>query len=173
MTDAESRINRIVREWYIQYTEDHPGDEHETLAGEAAASVLGTLSKSGGFDIDEDRLRATLFTAVKARRIDEQRRSEVRQRHVKPTSAPDQLAAAPANGLDPETRERLLSKIDELPDRERTAVELYFLEAGGTQAEIAARMGITQQSFSNLLARAVKELSRLLSDGDARGAAGD
>jgi RNA polymerase sigma factor for flagellar operon FliA len=71
--------------------------------------------------------------------------------------------------LGDETRRALRRAIDQLPERTRAVVELYFLEEL-TLREIGVRLGVTESRISQLVAEALQRLRAqfALSDPDAR-----
>jgi RNA polymerase sigma-B factor len=69
--------------------------------------------------------------------------------------------AAPPHGLALEERLLLRMAVDELNERERVIV-LGTFGAGLSQAEVAARLGLSQSQVSKLLARALGKLSQLV-----------
>ncbi len=70
-----------------------------------------------------------------------------------------ELLADTAIGIALEERIALAMAVDELGERERTVVLATF-GAGLTQAEIGARLGLSQSHVSKLLSRALNKLSR-------------
>jgi RNA polymerase sigma-B factor len=69
------------------------------------------------------------------------------------------LLADTTDGIGIEERVALTMAVDELAERERVIV-LGTYGAGLTQAELAARMGLSQSHISKLLARALHKLRR-------------
>ncbi len=59
-----------------------------------------------------------------------------------------------------ENRQLLASLLSRLPERDRRIIELRFIEEL-TQAEIAARVGVSQMCVSRVLARALGRLRQL------------
>jgi RNA polymerase sigma-B factor len=69
--------------------------------------------------------------------------------------------AAPWHGVALEERLTLYMAVDELNERERVIV-LGTFGAGISQAEVAAKLGLSQSQVSKLLARALDKLSELV-----------
>ncbi len=120
---------------------------------------------AGGWPIAYDPkrdFRAWLYTVARGRCIDEVRRL-MRQRRTRPL-AEESAAGLEAPEIDPpdsETVARLQAAIDQLPDRQRLAVRMFFFD-GKKYREIADAIGIGVSEVASYLHRAKERLLQAL-----------
>lgn len=140
-----------------------------TLAQEAediAEEVLVGLLKDGcralrAYDPGRD-LRAWVYTVARGRCIDEVRRL-MRRRRMRPMGeeVEARLEAPSEATADPELAARVQAAIDELPDRQRLAVRMFFFD-GRKYKEIAQAVGITVSEVASYIHRAKEKLAQAL-----------
>jgi RNA polymerase sigma-70 factor (ECF subfamily) len=112
----------------------------------------------------DDRFSSWLFHLARNTAID-----ELRRRHRRPPSVPDEQAVAtPAHGADPardaagrEREQAVAAAVAELPEDQRTALSLAVYE-GRSYAETATIMGSSAKSVEARLYRARQFLRRRL-----------
>ncbi len=119
---------------------------------------------------DASRLRSWLF-GIASRVCSEKRRSEGRRRKheegaamntkQRRESATDNGALSAASNA--EALDRLSQAMDELPERERLAIHLYYLEREPARAA-EEHLGLSRSGFYKLLARAREQLAELMGE---------
>ncbi|MFO0873527.1 MAG: sigma-70 family RNA polymerase sigma factor [Phycisphaerales bacterium] len=121
---------------------------------------------------DPGRLRSWLF-GIARRVCSERRRSAGRRaRHEEQamSAAPSrwtiEAGGAPAQAAHHESLERLGAALDALPDDERLAVHLYYLDPDPVRAAHAA-LRLSRSGYYKLLARAREHLARLMKEAPA------
>jgi RNA polymerase sigma-70 factor (ECF subfamily) len=120
------------------------------------------------YDFKRD-FKAWLYVVARGRCIDEVRRI-LRLRRTRPIQEEKEAelaapAPAPAaDPADPEEAARLRAAIEELPERQRVAVKMFFFD-GRKYADIAQALGITVSEVASYLHRAKERLARALGTG--------
>lgn len=108
-----------------------------------------------------DRLGGWLY-AIARRVCAERRRAAGRRNHHEAQMAMNVAMAGPARCTDAielsEELQRLTAALDRLPDRERLAVHLYYLDPDPERAASTV-MGLSRSGFHKLLARARDQLA--------------
>lgn len=134
--------------------------EAEDLTQEAFLLVFRKLGSFRG----DSAFSTWLLHLTRNLAIDRRRRADLRWPHV----SDDRLAALPAVGANPEEtaaaseqRERLLQKLDLLPDPQRTAVYLYYW-LDSPLAEIAELLELSPEAVKSHLYRARQRLAGAL-----------
>jgi RNA polymerase sigma-70 factor (ECF subfamily) len=121
---------------------------------------------------DPARLRSWLY-AIARNVCSERRRSSTRRHHHETAAAMNNHAAhvpsrfalgVPADAAShAEQLARLGHAIDQLPDTERLAIHLYYLDPDPVAAATSA-LGLSRSGFYKLLARARERLAELLTE---------
>jgi RNA polymerase sigma-70 factor (ECF subfamily) len=115
---------------------------------------------------DAAQLRPWLY-AIARRVCSERRRSISRRRQhehaarIEATGSHDPDPTAPQAAQHSETLDRLTDAIEQLDDRQRLAVHLYYLDADPVRAA-AASLGLSRSAYYKLLARARRRLAVLM-----------
>ncbi len=138
-------------------------EEAEEVAQEALARAWQSLE---GFD-GRSRFYTWLYGIAQHVRLDRRRRAAVRRRVGGGGGGQDEvLAQLPSEReagplerlLDAERKERLREALDGLPERQRLALLLRFVD-GWSCADIGGQLGTTANGVSMLIFRAKQELS--------------
>ncbi len=153
----------------------HLGGRHEPDAADAlqetfirAYRMLDRLAASGG----ADRLRPWLY-GIARRVCAERRRAAGRRSHHEQEAAMNHTinrgasgagtALAPSDAADQsEQLHQLTRALECLPDSERLAIHLYYLDPDPVKAASSA-LGLSRSGFYKLLARAREHLGLLMS----------
>jgi RNA polymerase sigma factor (sigma-70 family) len=152
---AHERIFKMFSPMIAGYLRLRRAPEPEDLTSEVFMSVLRGLHR---FDGDEDRFRAWLFTIVKRRLIDDQRR-RARRPAVEPLEgrgpvAPDDVETTVQTTL---ATERVVAMCDRLTDDQRDVVLLRVL-SDLTVTSVAAMLGKSPGAIKALQRRALRSI---------------
>ena len=115
---------------------------------------------------DAAQLRPWLY-AIARRVCSERRRSVARRRQYEQAARAEMMNDPPAAPMafqaaeQAEDLDRLTEAIEQLDDRERLAVHLYYLDADPVRAASAA-LGLSRSAYYKLLARARRRLAVLM-----------
>lgn len=122
-----------------------------------------------------ERFRPWLYAIAKRVCAERRRAARRRRRHEKHAvirrtdhrppvmSALDSAVQAEAAAIQAKQLDRLGAALDTLPDRERLAIHLYYLDADPIAAAASA-LGLSRGGFYKLLARARKHLATEMGD---------
>jgi len=115
---------------------------------------------------DAAQLRPWLYAI--ARRVCSERRRSAKRRiahesaaSFEATNSRDPDPTAPQAAQQNETLDRLTEALEQLDDRQRLAVHLYYLDADPVRAAAAA-LGLSRSAYYKLLARARRRLAVLM-----------
>jgi RNA polymerase sigma-70 factor, ECF subfamily len=129
----------------------------------AAETMLALLRNIGQLDTNCSSVAAWLRSVVRRQAADHHRKG-FRQREVLRSSVAAPLEPAeidPVGTIEAdEARDQVLSVLDALPERERLALELKYLD-GLSVREIAERLGGTERSIDSILYRARRDFRQL------------
>lgn len=157
---AWERIYRDLAPRVAGYLRGHGASDPEDLAGEVLLQVVRGLE---GFDGDEDRFRAWVFTIAHRRLVDDVRR---RARRPVVDLADDVLVAVAGSGGDVHEeaeaaldRERVVAAIGTLPPDQRAVLLLRIL-GDLTIEEIAHAVGKRPGAVKALQRRALRRLEK-------------
>lgn len=139
------------------------GDVHsaEDVVGEA---MLALLKGIGSLDAETVKISAWLRSVVRHKVADHHRRNYRSEERVKrmldKKEVEDESEASPAKPLEvEETRTQVLEVLDDLPERQRIALEWKYVENLRVR-EIAERLGETEKTVEATLYRARREFRR-------------
>jgi RNA polymerase sigma-70 factor, ECF subfamily len=124
------------------------------IAEELVQDVFLRLWEQRAWWVEEEALRARLYTVARSRALDYLRHEEVAKR-LQPEVESRQLTDDRL--ADDELNTALRRAIDELPSRCREAFTLYW-QQGMRYAEVAKVMGVSEKTVENQLAIALKTL---------------
>jgi RNA polymerase sigma-70 factor (ECF subfamily) len=133
----------------------------EDITSETMLALLRDIHR---LDTDAPKIAGWLGTVVRCKAAD-YRRKAVRTRDRLTFAAVPAVdctpGASPSAALEAaETREAVLSVLDELPERQRTVLEWKYLDAFGVR-EIAERLGESEKAVEAVLYRARREFRRV------------
>lgn len=125
------------------------------LAEEVAADTFAEAARVLRSDPSLGLRRGWLFDVARKRLIDHWRREHRHQQRIERLT----LLSNPLEGEDPIVESDVLDALDGLPERQRAALVLHYLD-GYTAPQIAAALGITVAATESLLARGRRSLLR-------------
>ncbi len=82
-----------------------------------------------------------------------------------PDTMADQAPSVEATMIDNDTRQTVMTQIDQLPERQRAAVLMSYFE-GHSNRQIADHLAVSEQAVESLLVRARRTLGQTLQDTD-------
>ncbi len=117
--------------------------------------------KAADYDAARGSVRRWLLVRTRSRAIDRLRSLQAARRYAMAEAASADPPLAPAPGWDAFDRDRARRLLRELPEAQRTLVELSYFE-GLTCAEMAERCGVPVGTVKSRLSAAVGKLRRSL-----------
>ena len=117
--------------------------------------------KAADYDPARGSVRRWLLVSTRSRAIDRLRSLQTARRYAMAEAASAEPPLAPAPGWDAFDRDRARRLLRELPEAQRTLVELSYFE-GLTCAEMAERCGVPVGTVKSRLSAAVGKLRRSL-----------
>jgi RNA polymerase sigma-70 factor (ECF subfamily) len=162
---AFERLEAIARPRLVRHLLATGGarDEADEVAQEALARAWESL---GTFD-GRSRFYTWVYGIAQFVRLDRRRRLATRRRRETTAERLDEMPAGHSDAtperqmLGEERRERLRAGLEALPERQRLALLMRFVD-GLSCADIADQLGTTANGVSMLIFRAKSELGRLL-----------
>jgi RNA polymerase sigma factor (sigma-70 family) len=147
---AWARRNLSGRGWHVI----------EDVVEEASASAIVNIDRARGPDTFEGFVRGHFLNA-RRRMLPEDRPNVVPLTDDLDLSDPSESGAV--DGLEPEERRQLHSALAALPERERRALELYYLEEL-CYASVGVVLGVTEEHARQIASRARAHVRRYLED---------
>jgi RNA polymerase sigma-70 factor, ECF subfamily len=139
----------------------------EDITSETMLALLRGIDR---VDAEAPKIAGWLAAVVRFKAADYQRsviRARQKLNFVAATAAEGDSASPSAPLEVAETREAVLSVLNELPERQRTVLEWKYLDSLGVR-EIAERLGDTEKAVEAVLYRARREFRRLFDLQQAR-----
>jgi RNA polymerase sigma-70 factor (ECF subfamily) len=147
----------VWRQAYALVADVHAAED---ITSETMLALLRGIDR---VDAEAPKIAGWLAAVVRFKAADYQRtviRARQKLNFVATTAAEGESASPSAPLEVAETREAVLSVLDQLPERQRTVLEWKYLDSLGVR-EIADRLGETEKAVEAVLYRARREFRRL------------
>jgi RNA polymerase sigma-70 factor, ECF subfamily len=148
----------VWRQAYALVSDVHAAED---ITSETMLALLRGIDR---LDVDTPRIAGWLAAVVRCKVADYQRKVVRAREKLTFAAAPSINCAPSASPSAPlevaETRDAVLSALDELPERQRNVLEWKYLDALGVR-EIAERLGESEKAVEAVLYRARREFRRV------------